>query len=67
MNPNQNFDKPFDCLKIELETKSFSFHIKFSLVSGTGLNFSLSAVVLKIQHVKVDAIKSQDIFLCLMY
>ena len=48
MNPNQKFDKPFDCLKIEVETKYFSFHEKFSLVLGTELKFTLSAVVLKI-------------------
>ena len=49
MNTNQNFDRPFDCLKIELETKNpFSFPLKFSQVSGTELKFPLSAVVLKI-------------------
>ena len=48
MNPNQNFDKPFDCLKIELEPKFFSFHVNVSLLSGTDLKFSLFAVVLKI-------------------
>ena len=42
MNPNQNFDKLFDWLKIELETKFFfSFHVQFSLVSGTKLKFTL--------------------------
>ena len=45
MNPNQSFDKPFDYLEIELESKIlFSFHVKFSLVSGTELKFTLSAV-----------------------
>ena len=48
MNPNQNFDKPFDCLKIGLETIFYSFHVKYSLVSGTDLKFTLSAVLLKI-------------------
>ena len=61
MNPNHNFEKPFDCLKIELETNFFSFHVKVYLVSGTELKFTLSAVVLKIQHVEVDVIKSQEI------
>ena len=61
MNPNQNFDKPFDYLKIELETKSFSFYVKVSLVLGTELKFTLYTVVLKIKHVEVDVIKSQDI------
>ena len=60
MNPNQNFDKPFDYLKIELE-KLFSFHVKFSLVSRTELKFTLSTVVFKIQHVEVDVMKSQNI------
>ena len=45
MTPNYNFEKPFECLKIELET----------------IFFPLSAVVLKIQHEKVDVIKSQDV------
>ena len=45
MNPNQNFDKPFDCLKIDLDTIFFSFHMKFSLVLGTEVKFTLSAVV----------------------
>ena len=35
--------------------------MKFSLVSGTELKFTLSAVVFKMQHVEVDVIKSQDI------
>ena len=35
--------------------------MKFSLVSGTELKFTLPAVVLKIQHVEVDVIKSQEI------
>ena len=48
MNPNQNLDQPFDCLKMELETNLFSFHVKSSLVSGTELKFTLSAAVLKI-------------------
>ena len=48
VNPNQNFDKPFDCHKIELVTIFFSFHLRFSLVSKTELIFTLSAVVLKI-------------------
>ena len=61
MNPNQNIDKPFDCLKIELETILFSFHVEFSLVLGIELKFTLSAVVLKIWHVEVDVNKSQDI------
>ena len=56
MNPNHNFNKPFDCLKIELET-FFFVHVKFSLIWGTKLKFSLSTVVLKIQHVEVDVIK----------
>ena len=38
MNPNQNIDKPFECLKIELEANFFSFHVKFSLVLGAELN-----------------------------
>ena len=61
VNPKQNFDKQFDWPKIELKRKVFSSYVKFSLVSGTQLKFFLSAVVLKIQHVEVDAIKSQDI------
>ena len=40
----------------------FSYHVKFSLVLGTDLTFTLSTVVLKIWHVEVDVIKSQDIF-----
>ena len=59
---NQNFDKPFEYLKIELETKLFFVSMwNFSLVSGTELKFSLSAVVVKIWHVEVDIVKSQDI------
>ena len=63
MNPYQNLDKPFDFLKIELETKMFFFsvHVKFTLVPRTELKFTLSALVLKIKHVEVDVIKSQDI------
>ena len=53
MNPNQNFDTPFDCFKFELEMNFFSFHVKFSLILGTELKFTLSAVVLKMQHVEV--------------
>ena len=45
MNPNQNFEKPFDYLKIELETIVFSFHVTFSVVLGTELKFTLTAVV----------------------
>ena len=48
MNPNYNFDQQFDCLKIKLETIFLSFHVKFTLVLGTELKFTLSAVVLKI-------------------
>ena len=46
---------------MELET-FFFFPCKIcSLVLGTELKFSLSLVVLKIQHVEVDVIKSEDI------
>ena len=62
MNPNQNFNEQFDCLKIELETIFFSFYVKFSLFSGTELKFTLSRVVLKIHHVEVDVIKLKEIF-----
>ena len=59
MNPNQTFDKPFDCLKIELVTNIFfPSCVKFSLVSGDELKFTLSVAILKIWHVEVDVIKS---------
>ena len=48
MNPNQHFGKLFDYPKIELEKIFLSLHETFSLVLGTELIFTLSAVVLKI-------------------
>ena len=47
MNPNQKFNKASDSLKTEARNKfNFSFHVTFSLVSGTELKFTLSTVSL---------------------